>query len=465
MLRTIIIRELQDNLYSLRFQISFVLTVLMFAVGTIAFLRNHDTAIQEYAKHQVEFKNKLKETAESNASKLAVNRWTLILQPRENAFISDCRDKYFPTKFKYSAYNVFGFEISRATTNPFLSTFQELNWSFIVSVILSFGVLLFTFDTISGKRQTGALALVLSNSIPRAIVLLAKYISAIITTMLMAVVGVLLSILIVLISKKVSLTFTTLMQSAGFLLLVFLFISCTAAIGILSSVLARTSNVSLLISLTFWLVFVVVVPNTAIFWANKIFSIEHIGTTNEKIRSAHEDLNKNAPPGSWSAQLSNPFYPAHKLRADLQTKRNDAEMAILNAYYRDMVRQLEHTRLLTLVSPVALFDYMNEAVVGGGYARFRKVWTDLHTYQTQFLEFFKILDAADPDSPHWYNPNEHYSTTKKPVAFEQVPLFEEKLLSFGERFSFLRNYLVVMTAYTAIVFSLTFVLFLRYDVR
>ena len=140
-------------------------------------------------------------------------------------------------------------------------------------------------------------------------------------------------------------------------------------------------------------------------------------------------------------------------------------MTIKNAYYRDMFRQLEQTRLLTLVSPVALFDYTNEAIVGGGYARFRNVWADLHKYQGRFLDFFKTVDATDTDSPHWYNPNEDFSTTRKPVSFEQVPLFKEKPLSLAERFSFLKNYLVVMIAYTAIVFSLTFVLFLRYDVR
>ncbi len=465
MLKTIIRKELQNNLYSLRFHISFLLCIVMFVIGTIAFLKNHDAKMQEYSKYQAEFKNELKETAESNAGKLAVNNRAFIWRPRANAFISGCKDKYFPNRFNYSAYNVFGFEVGRGGTNPFLSTFQELNWSFIASVILSFTVLFFTFDTISGEKEMGALALTLSNSIPRATVLFGKYISAIITTMVIAIFGIVLSVLIILFSHKVVFTSAILMETLGFLLLVFLFLSCTAAIGILSSVIAHKSNISLLISLTFWLFFVVAIPNTAIFWANKIFSIEHIDIVNEKIRSAHEDLNKNAPPGSWSAQTSNPFYPAHKLRADLQTKRMNAEMAIRNAYYQDMFRQLEHTRLLTLVSPVSLFDYMNEAIMGGGYARFKNIWDDLHGYQPQFLQFFKTIDASDPKSPHWYNPYEDFSTTKKPVSFEQVPVFDEKPLSLAARFSFLRNYLVVMILYIGVVFSLSLVLFLRYDVR
>jgi ABC-type transport system involved in multi-copper enzyme maturation permease subunit len=465
MLKTIIIKELQNNLYSLRFHISFLLCIVIFAVGTIAFLKNHDAKMQEYSKYQAESKNQLKQTAESNVGLLAVNKRAFVWRPRANAIISDCKEKYFPNRFIYSAYNVFGFEIGRGETNPFLSTFQELNWSFIVSVILSFAVLLFTFDTISGEKETGALALTLSNSIPRATVLLGKYISAIITTMVMAVFGIVLSILIVLFSRKVDFTLATLMEILGFLILVFLFLSCTAVIGILSSVIAHKSNISLLVSLTFWLVFVVVIPNTAIFWANKIFSIEHVDAINEKINSARGDLNRNAPPGSWSANPGTPFLPEHRLRADLQTKLMNAEMTIRNAYFQDMFRQLERTRLLTVISPVALFDYMNEAVVGGGYSRFKKVWSDLHGYQAQFLQFFKTIDAADPDSPHWYNPIEDYSTTKKPVAFEQVPVFEEKPLSLAARMSFVVNYLAVMIFYIAAVFSLTFVLFLRYDVR
>jgi hypothetical protein len=108
---------------------------------------------------------------------------------------------------------------------------------------------------------------------------------------------------------------------------------------------------------------------------------------------------------------------------------------------------------------------MNEALVGGGYLRFKKVWKDLHEFQSLFLQFFKNIDANDPDSPHWYNPYEDFSTTKKPVSFEQVPLFEEKIISFKERFSFLFNYLIIIIIYTGVIFFSSFVLFVRYDVR
>ena len=129
----------------------------------------------------------------------------------------------------------------------------------------------------------------------------------------------------------------------------------------------------------------------------------------------------------------NPFLPQHELRANLQMKRLQAEKGIRDAYYQAMFRQFERTRLVTALSPVSLFEYLTEAVAGGGYLRFRKAWDDMHVYQGQLLNFFKALDAADKDSPHWYNPNENVSTTRKPVAFEKVPQFEESPLTLADR--------------------------------
>ncbi|MFC1562901.1 ABC transporter permease subunit [candidate division KSB1 bacterium] len=465
MLKYVIKRELQNYLYSLVFQISFLLITTAFIIGTIVFLESHDSKIQEYSKYYTEFINELKKTAEINATRLAVRPQAFVSQPRGNGFISDCKERYLPNRFIHSAYNVFRFEISSGSVNPFLNNFQELNWSFIVSLIISFVVLLLTFNTISGEKESKTLAITLSNSISRGTLLWGKYIGVILMTMLMLIIGIILGVLIVIISNKIALSFISLIETLCFILISFFFISLISAFGILSSVIARKSNVSLLISLTFWLIFIVIIPNSSMFWAKNIFSIEHADAINEKVSKARNDINRNAPPGSWSSSSNNPFLPEHELRAANQTKLMNSDMNIRNAYYQDMFRQLEQTRLLTMISPVSLFEYINEAVVGGGYLRFQKVWKDLHAYQPQFLQFFKELDANDPDSPHWYNPYESLSTTRKPVNFEQVPVFEELTVSLNERFSFILKYLIMIIIYTSVIFFSSFALFVRYDAR
>jgi hypothetical protein len=146
-------------------------------------------------------------------------------------------------------------------------------------------------------------------------------------------------------------------------------------------------------------------------------------------------------------------------------KRLDAEKRIRDAYYQDMFHQFERTRFLTVISPISLFEYMVESVISGGYPRFKKIWDNIHIYQNQLLSLFKNADATDSDSPHWYNPLEDVSTTKKPVAFETIPLFKEKIMSFSDRMTSVFKYLGVMVIYTLIVFAFSFVLFLKYDVR
>ena len=108
-----------------------------------------------------------------------------------------------------------------------------------------------------------------------------------------------------------------------------------------------------------------------------------------------------------------------------------AEKAIRDDYYRAMFRQFERTRGVTAISPAASFGYLAEAMVGGGYARFRKAWDDIRVYQGQLSQWFVALDAKDPKSPHWYNPNEDVSTTREKVSFETVPQFVERPMTRG----------------------------------
>ena len=114
---------------------------------------------------------------------------------------------------------------------------------------------------------------------------------------------------------------------------------------------------------------------------------------------------------------------------------------------------------------MANFEYLVEAVVGGGYPRFRKAWDDLHVYQNQFQNYFLALDARDPKSPHWINPQEDISTTQQKAAIETVPRFTERPMSFGDRLRSALPYLLVTVLAACLVYVLSFVLFVHYDVR
>lgn len=465
MLKTVLKRELLHNLYSLRFLVSLALLIGVFVAGSFSYIKAYALKLDKYRETQAQFLDKMKLQAGENATELAVNQRIYTLRPRDNAFIADAKEKYLPNAVTFSAWNVFSFENKSGSANPFLKKYDELNWSFIAALIASFVALMFTFDAVAGEKENKTLALSLSNPVSRGTLLLGKYLSAVLSVTAIILTGVLVSLLVILLQGRTGLTPALAGEVAGFLVVAGLLSATFSALGLFSSVVAPNSNVSLLLSLSFWLAFAVVVPNSSTFIAKNLYPIDGSEAVQKKVDTVFTDLDKAAPPGSWMEMSGNPFLPQHKLRADLQMKRLLAEKSIRDDYYQAMFRQFERTRLATAVSPVSLFEYMTEAVVGGGYVRFHKVWGDMHVYQGQFLSFFKALDAADKDSPHWFNPNEDVSTTRKPVAFEKVPQFEEKPMSFVERIAPALKYLIISVFYVCAVFSTTYILFVRYDVR
>ncbi len=465
MLKIIFIKELQNYIYSIRFQVSFLIIMVVFITGSIGFVKTFDAAQKKYIDYSNNFTEGMKRLASVSATTLAIHRSAFDFAPRTNGIMSDCSEKVLPNKIIYSAFNVFGFEVAKGSSNPLLKVSQGLSWSFIVTMILSFMALLFAFDSVSGEKEQKTLALSFSNRVSRGTILFGKFLSNISVLLVTEITGIIISILLIIIVGNVPVDLHFLIETGGFVILSGLFISCFTAFGMLASVASKYSNVSLMISLSIWLLFVIIIPNTAVFWANRLFPIEHADVVEQRKVEGREELNRNAPPGSWSSRGHDPFFPRHELRANLQMSFLVNDKQHMDAYYADMMRQFEKTRYFTLVSPVALFDYSNEAFLGGGYLRFNKNWADLHIFQEQFLQFFKDFDRKDKGSPHWYNPYERYSTTHEPVAFETVPVYEEKLSSYGQRIDFMKYYLMIMVAYTGIVFFISFALFVRYDVR
>ncbi|MDR1054507.1 MAG: ABC transporter permease [Prevotellaceae bacterium] len=464
MFKILFIRELQNYLYSLRFQISFVIVTLVFIFGTIFYIVSTGDKQDNYNKFVQEQEKQLEERI-GNAGKVAVSRTNYILSPKSYAVIDDCKENILPNSLSYSAYNVWSFNVKTASSNPYLKKAQGLNWAFIISTIISFITLLFAFDAISGEKEDHTLSLVFSNKVSRASFILSKFLSILTVMFCTILVGVIVSLLIISFSSKITINSYFLGNTLGFLSVCLLFISVMAIIGLLASTLSKQSNISLLICLTIWIFFAVVLPNASVFIATKFFAIPTAKEVNDIIKAEQDDIYKNAPEGSWSSYGGQPFYPAHELRANNQSNLFNAEKKHKDAYYNQMFRQFENTRIVAIFSPIMQFDCINEGALGGGYLRFRKNWNDLHIFQESFLKWFKDLDARDEKSPHWYNPYEIISTTQQAVSLDQIPHYTEKAATLAERIAYSQNYLIAMIALFGIVFAFCFVRFLRYDVR
>jgi ABC-type transport system involved in multi-copper enzyme maturation permease subunit len=465
MIKTILINDIKQNLQSLKLQVTFIIMLVVFTVGSIAYVFQYRDAREDYRSYHSKMEEKIRQRADVNITKVAVETNDQLFPPLNNCFIDDAKSQYIPNNIQYNAFHVYGYSLSRKTSNPYLYLSNELNWAFILSILSSFAILLLSYAAISGEREQQTLKLILSNSVSRGVVLFGKYASIVISGVLMILPGLLLSFIILLLSGTLQISSVLAFETIGFILAGILFIATIAALGLFCSVLTRSTNVSLLISLTLWAVFLIFSPNLAVFAAEHFFKVKNSETIQSEVKTTQEAINKVAPEGSWSMNGSDPFYPKHKLRAENITKLTNAEQQIKNEWYSNQFRQYEKATLFTYLSPISIFGMANESLTGSGYLRFRKNWDDLHSYQNQFLTWFKASDAKDDRSPHWYNPKEDVSTSKKKVKFEEIPVYTEKVIPVTQRLSNGAIYIVLLLGYAAVLFYASFLLFVRYDVR
>ncbi len=465
MLKTIIINEINQNLKSLKLQVTFIIILVVFIVGSVAYVFQYRDALEDYNNYSSKMLEEIRKDADASITEVAVNKREHLLAPRNNGFIDDSKSQFTPNDIQYNAYNVFGYSISRKTSNPYLYLSNDLNWLFIISILSSFAILLLSYDAISGERENQTLKLILSNNVSRGTVLFGKYISIVISGVLMVLPGSLISLIILLLSGILKIDLVMVFEIIGFMVAAILFIATISALGLFCSVVTRSSNVSLLISLTLWAVFLIFSPNLAVFAADQLFRIKSSETVQEEVKSTKDAINKAAPEGSWSSNSNNLFFPRHELRAKNQTNLMNAEKHIRDEWYNSQFRQYEKASMFTYLSPISLFGNVNESLIGNGYPRFIKNWENLHIYQSQFLNWFKTIDAKDPKSPHWYNPYEEYSTSPGKVKFESIPLYTESLMTIPQRLMSALSGITLMLFYSFVLMGATLLLFNRYDVR
>ena len=132
-------------------------------------------------------------------------------QPSKLAFCAQGSEDYLPTSvFGWSAgwgsggptYKVSGlwrlmYDVSPPiTAADIFPTFLKIDWVLIISIVLSFLALVFTFDAISGEVERGTLRLTLSNAVARGTVLAGKFLSILVSLGVVLLIGMLMNLLL-----------------------------------------------------------------------------------------------------------------------------------------------------------------------------------------------------------------------------------------------------------------------------
>jgi len=457
-------REIVANFYSLRFFLSLSLAVLVFGVSSLCFYSQYSQELSDYSRIITREEERAAAQAD-NLGRLALHDRLLYPRPRSNSFLYQAMERYLPNLFAYDAFQIVEFRNREGGGNPFFPQAEELDWLFIISLVLSFGAVVFTYNSISGEKEQGTLGLQLANNIPRPAFLLGKYLGAMVSLLIPLVTGMVVNLLVLLLSGKVGFDSRLWLEVLTFAGISVLFLSSFVLLGLFVSSLTHSPATSLVLLLFLWVILALLIPNIGGILASDLQPIPKQKEVMERASRVRSDIADSAPEGTWDREEQNPFRPSHRLRAQTLNKMLEAELRIRRDYYNRMFHQLEFARHLTRISPVALYKYSSEAVVGGGVLRFRELMRGLESFRQMLLEFVTRQDASDPDSPHWINPEEDLFFTRKPVDYRIVPRFDEGSARLSRRLTEVTLDLGLLILFNLLFFWLAFVAFLRYDVR
>ncbi len=267
MLINLVKKELLDNLLSFRFVVSSIIVVLIMLLSTGIMVQDYvnkkDAFIQNETAHRKHAES-LDNYMELMFTGIGADR-----PPSELQFFYTGVEKnpnrstqIFPF-FKPSF-------MGELNINPVFPLFPAVDLLFVVCIVLSLLAFVYSYDAVCGERENGTLKLLMSYSIPRDKVILAKWIGGYVALIIPYILGIFIMCLLVIINPRVQMSgvgwgafFMTVIVSL-------LFIGVMYSIGLFVSVKSKLSSTSISVLLFIWVIFVLIIPNAVPFLVDQL---------------------------------------------------------------------------------------------------------------------------------------------------------------------------------------------------
>ena len=499
-------RELFDHINSLRFILTVVILSALMVTNAVVHLRTHPERIRDYSEAVTRSVNKLKSRTQLYAL-AQKGPGNLYKRPSMLAFITDGGDAYLPghiwNEGSWSKGSTGGsiksnWWLSYGSVNPdakdFLPQATKIDWVFIITYLLSFIPLLFTFDALSGEREQGTLRLCLANPISRPVLLIGKFLGTLITVLIPFVFAVLLNLAVISADSWTQLSAADWGRLGLILLIASSYAGIFIGLGLMVSAGTREPRVSLVVLLLIWVTTVIFMPSTLgtlstkwmppvqtndQFHASREAALKQIDADyNDRLNAIKEKKNPNALSRLQKLFETSPEAAkaeAEKLMAAWETE-GDEELALkaelvnrdveirerFNREHLDaQIAQVQRARVVTRFSPAAIVQYTLESMAGTGFNRHLQYLEHVHQYTKQFRQFIVETDRADTQSRHLIGIPEGMS--QKPFSSEAIPKFKDKI-AFSDTFNTATLDLLLLILLLGVFFSGAFLIFIRSEV-
>jgi ABC-type transport system involved in multi-copper enzyme maturation permease subunit len=476
MLWHIVQRELFQQFNSLRFMFAILLIVFLMILNAIGHIKQYKTRQIEYRQQVSTALERLKGNSDNLYTFVVRGPGELSKQPSKLAFCAQGSEDYLPTSvFGWSAgwgkgdpYKVSGlwrlmYDVSPPiTATDIFPTFLKIDWILIISVVLSFLALVFTFDAISGEVERGTLRLMLSNSVARGAVLAGKFLSILMSLGVVLLIGILMNLL--LLSGTLQLSGQEWGRIVGVSVVSLMYLSIFIALGLFVSSLTNRSATSLVILLLLWVIWVLLIPatfGTILSGLNQPLSTQdHSAQRSSQRREITERYEARGLYDHVPTRVRPPT-DATLLWAQFLNEERRADIRLNKGFLTTRIRQIQVAREFNRISPTAIVQYAVESLAGTGFQRHLDFLKNAERYADAFNDFLISADGADPDSLHV--PFVREGMSDKPVSFESIPKFRDSV-RLGDAFKGAILDVMLLLLFFVVLFATAHVSFQRKEI-
>lgn len=378
MINTIITREFLDYIHSLQFFMLMIISVILFAVGSwVAVDRYHE---------QTDMYNKQVTETYNNPSTVATKCQRA---PSLFSFIADGGLKTQPFEMILRSKKDLFPEIS-GERNFKMMDVPNLDWAFIIKIIFSLFALLLAYRSIAGEKEQGTLRLMMSNSLGRIQIIVAKYTAILCTLLIPLAAGALISLIIMTFYLPDLLSPVVVIRLFLFLLLSSGYLSIFIFLGLAFSALIAKTSLVLLSLLSFWLGFTAVVPGMAAIISGYISAIPSEFEMAQKTGPIIQEDVWGKVMDILSGIEKGKFATKEDVLAATDKAFLEGQELVRSHFteYQNAVRERNRmTRMVSRISPVSLFQFAAESIADTGPKRQDRFMQDIRRYSAVYDDY------------------------------------------------------------------------------
>ena len=372
---TIIRKEILDHVQSLQFLLLLLLCLLLFLGNGLIFGRRYDRQAAWYSR-----------SVSATRAKPSTVSTVLYPEPPRVAFISEAGDNQAASSYMLGQMGLLR-PLPSGPRNFRLPLVPDPDWSFIIKIIFSLYAILIGYDAVAGEKEAGTLRQMLTGTVGRTRVLMAKYAAVLITLTIPLLCGVLVSLLTVSVFIPGTLSSPVLSAAALTIILGMIYISLFAFLSMLVSSLVHDSSIVLLSILVIWILFTIIVPNAAGILSEQITGIpsefavaKELGPAIQKqVWDKINVIGEMAEKGEITSE--------EELRRRTDEAFGEGQKSLktfYDAYDKSVRGRAAVSRALSRFSPTALFQYAVEDICWTGISREERFLREAIAYAEVF---------------------------------------------------------------------------------